>query len=476
MGTHGRDGGIRETTSTPNGPIRDAEKGTTMPATARHGWRKALRVCFTLLVALSVSSCDVEELLRVEDPDVVTPEQLSGPTAVPTVINGVVGDFHTSYNEFAWFTALFTDELLHGGTFTSWEATDQRDLSMDLTPGNWDETQVARQSAEDAIALFEENVGNPEFEDVSGLLQEGIAVGHFYGGYQHVLMAEFYCEMVIEEIGPVASPEEALQKGITMLEEAESVANEVGRSDLATAARIGRARANLQLGNYSAAADLVSGVPDDFLFVSEYSANTPQQENLIFQLSYGINAAVRASVGDGTQENRHNERWEYYDEWVDQGLVDPDPGIQAFESSVRVQAQRLHDRRGSNIHLASGWEARMIQAEALLRDGQVQAAEDTVNRLLTSSDQSMNPMSMITPNLSLGAFDPVDFTGNLQNDLEEMARARASGLWLSTDRQATLRRLKVQDGVDLYPDQSLGDAHCFPIPREEANTNPNVPG
>lgn len=443
---------------------------------AKRGSRWMVPVLAVLAVAFSVAACDIEGLLQVEDPDVVTPQQLSGPTAIPTVVAGVVGDFQESYNDFAWFTALFTDELLHGGTFTSWEATDQRDLSMDLTPGNWDETQVARQSAEDAVALFEESVGDPDFEDVSGLLQEGIALAKFYGGYQHVLMGEFYCEMVIEEVGPVASPEEALQKGIGLLQEAESRAGEAGRPDVRTAARIGQARANLQLGNYDEAASLVSDVPDDFLFVSEYSSNTPQQQNQIFELSYGIDAALRASVGDGTQENRHFERWAYYDEWVEQGLVDPDPDLTAFESSVRVQVQKLHDKRGSNIHLASGWEARMIEAEAMLRNGQVQAAEELVNRLLASEDQSVNPMSMLNADLGLGAFRPVEFTGDLQEDLPEMARARASGLWLSTDRQATLRRYKVLDGVDLYPARSLGDDHCFPIPRSEANTNPNVPG
>lgn len=439
-------------------------------------YRRPALFLLVATLALGTTACDLNKILDVTDPDVVTPQQLSGPTAIPTVVAGVVGTFQDSYNDLAWFTAMFTDEMIHAGTFTGWQATDDRDVSIDKTSSEWDEVQVARQFAEDAIDQFEESQGDPDFEGVSELLSEGIALANFYAGYQHVLMGEFYCEAVIDEVGEVVPPAEMLQAGIGFLGTAESAAGLIGRTDLVHAARVGQARANLQMGNYDQAASLVSSVPDDFLFVSEYSANTPDQENQIFQLSFGVNAVIRASVGDGTQENRHRERWAYFDEWVEQGLIDPDPDLTAFESSVRVQAQLLHSQRGSDIHLASGWEARMIEAEAMLRSGQVQSAEDLVNSLLANDDQSVNPMSMLNSELGLGAFKPVDFIGTMSEDLREMARARASGLWLSTDRQATLRRYKVLDGVDLYPPLTLGDDHCFPIPRDEANTNPNVPG
>lgn len=54
----------------------------------------------------------------------------------------------------------------------------------------------------------------------------------------------------------------------------------------------------------------------------------------------------------------------YFDEWVTQGLLDPDPDLTAFEASIRGQFHELHANRDSDIHLASGWEARMIEAEA----------------------------------------------------------------------------------------------------------------
>ena len=430
-------------------------------------------VALTGVAAAALTGCD--NILEVEDPDIVTPEQLQGPTAIPTLVNGVVGTFQNSFNEFAWFTALITDELLHAGTFTSWEAIDQRDINPDLTAANWDETQVARQLADDALETFQTNVGNPDFESVADRLQEGIAIAQFYGGYQRVLMAEFYCRTVLEPNGPPVTPDETAQRGLEMLRAAEQSATEAGATSIATAARVGQARALVWLGEYQQAAQLVAEVPTDFVYFSEYSSNTPDQENMVYQLSYGWNAVIRASVGNGTQANRHFERWAYYDEWVAQGLVDPNPGLTAFESSVRVQVEKLYVQPQADMVLASGWEARMVEAEALLRAGELQAAEDLVNALLTDLTQVDNPLLAVNPGLSLGAFTPVDFTGNSQQDLAEMARARASGLWLNTDRQATLRRFAERDGVNLYPPRSLGDDKCFPIPRTELNTNPNVP-
>lgn len=114
----------------------------------------------------------------------------------------------------------------------------------------------------------------------------------------------------------------------------------------------------------------------------------------------------------------------------------------------------------------------MIEAENMLRNGSPEAAEDLVNGLLT--DPSVNPMLDVNPTLPLGSFDTVDFTGNLQEDLPQLARARAAGLWLSGTRQGTLRRFATEDGVNLYPANTQGDDVSFPVVQQEIDNNPNV--
>lgn len=81
--------------------------------------------------------------------------------------------------------------------------------------------------------------------------------------------------------------------------------------------------------------------------------------------------------------------------------------------------------------------------------------------------------------LPAGAFEPVQFTGDLQTDLAELARARASGLWLTGERLGTLRRLLV-DGVDLFPNpvqgrgRGSGDDTAFPLSQQEIDNNSNL--
>lgn len=129
----------------------------------------------------------------------------------------------------------------------------------------------------------------------------------------------------------------------------------------------------------------------------------------------------------------------------------------------------------------------MIEAEALLRAGDRQDAEDLVNALLEGDRRSANPMLTVNPDLGgadgLLTFAPVDFTGDvlgspptLEESLRQLARARAAGNWLSGQRQGYLRRWREGDGVDLYPDHSPrgADDISFPIPTQEVDNNDNV--
>ena len=115
--------------------------------------------------------------------------------------------------------------------------------------------------------------------------------------------------------------------------------------------------------------------------------------------------------------------------------------------------RRLAD---DDIPVATGWEARMIEAEDRIRAGDSGGADGIVNPLLTGR-----------------GFAEASFTGDLQNDLAELARARAVGLWLTGTRHGTLRRL-LADGVSLFPQGKPGTDISFPIPQQELDNNPNL--
>lgn len=427
--------------------------------------------------AALLAGCD--DVLEVRDPDVVTPDVLEDPDAIPLVINGVTGDFQEALDDFVRYTALFTDEMILAGTFPTRIDVDERMVQRDpdnttLTTDLYEPLHVARASADRGAAEFEEALADPEFADFEDALAEGIALSHLYGGYARLFFAELYCGAVLEENGPVVSSDQAAEAAVERFQAARAAAQNAGLGDVETAALIGEARALAWLAQLDQAAMTVASVATDFVFYGEYSANVNDQWNEMFAFAWGRSPfTLRWTVGDGTAGNRHNERWPYFEEWLDQGLLVDDPdGFEAVEIGIPIALQLVYDVSSRPVVLASGWEARMIQAEAMLRAGDAEGAQDLVNGLL--SDPSANPMTQVNPDLELGAFEPVSFTGDPANDLAQLAGARAAGLWLTGERQATLRRFAERDGIDLYPAGTQGNDTSFPIVQQEIDNNPNV--
>lgn len=267
-------------------------------------------------------------------------------------------------------------------------------------------------------------------------------------------------------------------------------------NDVASAARVGKARALMFLGRYQEAADAVSDVPTEMLFNADFSENTTAEINEVYAITWGDFAVanLRFTVGNGEDPSRNNEEWAFYDEWFEQNLIIP-PGFHtrtAFGAPSRpVSLQTVYgdpsvspNGRSAPIPVATGWEARMIEAEAMLRNGEVAAAEDQVNALL--ADPTVNPLVKVEDRLTspaatgetLGPFEPVDFTDDggfvPEDDLPEMGRAYAAGLWLQSHRQHFLRRLFRNDGIDLFPATQPGDAMSLPVIRDELVNNPDI--
>lgn len=432
-------------------------------------------VALAVLAGLALTACD--DTLDVTDPSVVDPEALEGPEGVSTRANGMVRDFQDAYDDYVRYAAMFTDEMVLSGTFQGRVEVDDRRITADnvqITGELYEPIQRSRQATDDLIESFEANLDDPDFSAVRGQMENALARAHLFAGYIRVMLAEMYQAAVTDSLGPALGPDEVMGEALGLLEEAEARADDLGLQGVADAARVGQARAHLWLGNLGEIEDLTSDVPTGFVHQVEYSENTDDQENEMAQFTWGFSGIlIRWSVGDGTTAERGNEEFAHLDEWIDQGLIDPDPGLSAQNESVPVVLQTLYDAPDRNMVLASGWEARMIEAEVELRTGSPGAAEGDVNDLLTDPDQTANPMLAVNPDLEIGAFEEVDFTGDLANDLPQLARARLAGLWLTGQRQGTLRRFVENDGVDLYPDRG-GDDVAFPIVQQEIDNNPNL--
>ena len=488
-----------------------------MTPTPRWPGRTLGTMAAVMLALAALAGCD-GSLLDVDDPDNVQPAEQLSPGDIPSRFGGVVSDFSNMYDFYVLYAGLMTDEFVLAGTFPTRLEIDRREPNSSNTSIDeevWEPLSVSRASSDALVEQFADALGNPDFAGTEDQLRQGIAFGNLLGGYDRIFFAEMFCQSIFggqedlprigsapPESAPLSSAER-MQEALQVLQRAETAAADAGEDDVGLAALVGQARAQMWLGNHQEAADLVGGVPDDFVFLVEYSDNTIAQENEIFQQTWNVNTGgLRWTVGDGADASRGNERWTYFDEWLDQGLVLPasvaagPAGKNAFNGTSPVSLQTLYAGRSGQagadapVVLASGWEARMIEAENELRNGDPEVAQGIVNDLLTDPDQVANPLLQVMPSLAepastgdftgeqLGAFEAVDFGDEpLQGDLAELARARAAGLWMTGERQSTLRRFAQEfndrSALGLYPDRS-GDAISLPVPSAEVDNNANI--
>lgn len=452
-------------------------RGTTRPWLAR--------AAGIAVLAGVLSSCSLE----VFDPDIVQPEDVSDPASLPIAIAGVVGDFQLAFDDYARYTGLFTDEFILAGTFPTRLQVDERKVLSDNATMNgvYENIHVARFSADNLVEAAQGLVGDPDADQ--DLVATAITFGQYYGAYVRLLLAEMYCLSILGggddtnpnyESTPVL-PDDRMQDALSLFQAAQASAASAGFSDIEIAARVGQGRANMWLGNYAAAASAMASVGTSFEYMSEYSSNDPSQYNDVYNFTYSDGGQViRWTVGDGTQSERNFERYPFYDEFVDAGVLDPDPpsSFTSFNSSILVHLQMIYPPPLANgepqipptasgqaapMIAASGFEARITEAEVLYRAGDVAGAESAINALLTSGN---NPHGAF--------FAPVDFTGDFETDIALIGYAYQAGLWITGHRMGFVRRVLRNDGVDLFPAVQPGRDGSFPVVKQELDNNPDI--
>lgn len=419
------------------------------------GMARMARFLTVFLFALSGSACD--QLLEVEDPVNLTPDDLAGGAPIDLTVNGIRGAFQEMMDNYVMHTGMMTDEFILAGTFPYRQEIDERATvtnNSGLLNELYNPLSVARFMADTGVVILEDAVGRPGLDEDE--LRQGMALAKYYGAYSRMLLAEAFCQSPIAG-GPPLSSDERMQDALQAFQEAEAAAQAAGDGNLVGAARLGQARAQLWLGDYTAAAALAGQVSPDMAFYAYYSGNSTAQYNRVADVTHALDDTYRWTVGDGTLEFTAFEKWPYFDEWVELGLLVPRPDLESFNPSVPVVLQMKYASADAPIPVATSAEARLIQAEVLLRNGDPGGAGTIVNELRADH----------------WGLDPIAFDGPLSEDLEILVRERARELYLIGERLGTFRRLLESDGIDLFPTGKLGTQTCFPIPERETDTNPN---
>ncbi len=394
-------------------------------------------------------------LLDVTNPDVVPTGNLSDPAALPTIRAGAIGDFALAYGGSGaggsggtvegqiLATGMLGDELINTETFPDRVQEDARqtDPSSGTFATVFTNLSRARASTEGAAAKFRalsDTTKDPGLSEMTSL-----------AGFTYILFAEGYCSGVpITNLTPSGSlifgtpltTTQLLDTAIARFNVALTVANGLtsNQANMQELAQVGLARANLDLGNFAAAATAANAVPDTFVYVTQYDQNTTRQNNGVFNGTFTFKRYGMADKEGGV------------------GLPyisTPDPRTPIYRRTpttfgfdgVTPQFDELRywDKK-ADIPLATGLEARLINAEAFLQ------AADTVNFLAQLNKPRASPPKYIlagvpaAPTTTPAPIAPMAALTSPANPAAAVAllfSERARWLWLTGHRLEDMRRL-----------------------------------
>lgn len=431
-------------------------------------------VWVAVALALPLSACSIDELLEVTDPDTINEATTQDPDFVDVLVAGAIGDFTIAYSgnggdAFLSTTALITDEFFSTGTFGTRTATDRREQqdpssgnTSDGTYGNLQQARRALFKAADAVAA------NPD----KGTSDPDYALLNALWGYTYVALGEAFCSAVPISNDEAADPSDGPPRTSSELftESLPIFANATG--DLGS---VGEARALLNLGRWAEAATAAGSVPtsfNHFLVHSENGANNPffsLQSNGRYSLSHQEGGAA-TGLGFRGGDPESNASQDPRIPWVE----DPAGG---FDPAFRLFISQKYPLRTSNVPLASGIEARLIEAEAAFNTGGdwltiLNALRADVGTLMAAQ---IDDYSTVVPSPSLA---PLTDPGTDAARIDMIMSERAFWLWGTGHRLGDLRRMVNFYGrteAQVYPSGAYhkGGSHgmdvVFPVDFDEGN-------
>jgi starch-binding outer membrane protein, SusD/RagB family len=415
----------------------------------------------TLGAALLISGCDA--MLRANDPDIVT--TATSAAAAISLRNGVVARLNGATagiqgpDGIFLFGGLLADEWRSGDTFEQRNSTDARtvDPTNSFLAGPFRDLNRTRVEGRNAINALRTFAPTP---------LTNVALMFALTAYAENLIGETFCngipfsDVVNGDIvfGNPVSVDSAFKRAINDADSALAnnggVAAEVTR--MANLASVVKGRALLNRAQFAAAATAVAAVPTSFTYTVTFSLGT--RDNQIW--------ALGQSVGRYVVPDREGVNGMPWISAADPRVPVVNQNRNAFDSTTPWFATTLWARSDSVI-IASGIEARLIEAEAALQANDATTFLAKLN-LIRATRTGLPPLT-----------DPG--TPATRQDL--LFRERAFWMFGTGHRLGDLRRLVRQYGrgaetvfpTGVFPKGgNYGTDVNLPISFDELN-NPNIP-
>ena len=412
----------------------------------------------TLVAVALVGLTACNSILDVENPGSVPAEALADPTLAPALAAAATQSLQCGVIQYAATAGMLSGEYLNSNGFVDNHPWEWRGIQeIKAAPGNcnygrattamgfYTPLQQARFQLEDAFKRMD------AFTDAQvpnrALL---LAQMRAYVGYADLLLGEGMCEMTMDN-GPKMTRAEVFAAAEARFTDAITRATAVNDASLLNMARVGRARARLDLKNLVGAASDAILVPSGFVRNAEFTeGGAAQRENRIYNLTIRNEYLSVAIPYRNLTVNG-----------VSGTVADPrvrvkDAGKKANDGVTPLfQQQKFIAQTGGTSHPIASWnEAQLIYAEAV--GGQ--QGFDALNAVRTANG---------VPTLT----GPAP-TGQAFTDLVLEERRRQ--LFSEGQRYGDMLRynLPFVKGVTLKGN-TYSDLTCVPLPDVETRNNPN---
>jgi hypothetical protein len=462
-------------------------------------------------LASSLIACNTDKLVKVEDPAQLQPTATATAGAVPALVNGAVRQFEAGYSglgddAFITMSGVITDEFAWGDSFTTRFAADRRTLQPpqlgNISDNAFSRLEQARMLALRSAAAIDKF--ESDLDDPNGLradIRDAL-------GYVYVTLSEGYCGGVPfsnvpteGDIDPSAiqygTPQTTVQMNQAAIAEFDQALTADPSNELAM---VGKGRALLNLGQYAEAEAAVSGVGDTFVYLIEHSTNTSAQNNSVNALMdngrYTISNLEGGTTSTGAALRPDNNT--STTNATAEGLnfrTAQDPRLpyvadgRCFTTSIFCYKLLNYPNLTSDVPLASGVEARLIEAEAAMQRGDAVTMMAKLNSLRAQAGALLKLLYpeqvQVFPPPTSGAVSlpPLVDPGTPAAQRDLLFRERAFWLYATGHRLGDLRRLVRNYGLpqaQVFPSgpyfraagSNFGTDVAYPVPFNEEN-NPS---
>jgi hypothetical protein len=393
------------------------------------------------IVASLLAACSRETLLEVETPDQIRPADAATPAGAAALYAAAIGNFANFYSGTInvgvnLYAGLISDELINARPGA--DHIDQRAFNPNTFPNTaWNNFgQAYTQLVRGRVALLAHATDDAQRVTRVGQL-------HALSGVSLAIAGELFCNGVplsnVDDVNPqytIVTNAEMFTRAVTQADSALArLSTSAADQPLRNLARVTKARALVDLGRFADAARVVgaggdgagsAAVPTSFVYNAEYSATT--QVNAIFD--WMVNTA---NFGPSDMEGGNGLD---YISARDPRVVVSTTSRLGQDGSTRVFTIQGYPNGAAPTRLATGVEARLIEAEAALRAGNTTDWLAALNA--ARADAGARASWSITGATALPALtDP----GTPAARVDLLFRERAFWLYLTAHRPGDLRRL-----------------------------------